>query len=349
MTARRFTLVALTIAFTFGFELAPSVARAEPADPRIETLLSHGVELRRQRRDAEALEEFRQAYALQKAPRTLAQIGLAEEALGLWVEAEAALVEVLAVRGDAWIEKRRAQLQDTLKEIETHLADLEVTVSPSTAEVWINGAHAEPRAGSTTYRVISGRLLIEVRAEGYVEERRTRTIAPGAEEHERFDLARIETPAPLPPAAPQAAEQGSAAIPAPATPEEPRRFADAPQHSAPAPSTLRRTIAWSALGTAGAMGIAGVVFTVMRQQELNHYNDNSRCYFDGVARNVRCASVADDFHRDSTLMVVSYAGAAASAALSGLILLTAPQGSQPPSVGFGAGKDGVQLWFRKDL
>jgi Flp pilus assembly protein TadD len=57
-----------------------AVAYAQPSDP--DALDQHGIALRRQRRDAEALEEFRRSYALRPTPRTLAQIGFAEQALG---------------------------------------------------------------------------------------------------------------------------------------------------------------------------------------------------------------------------------------------------------------------------
>ena len=46
--------------------------------PTRQELAVHGLDLRRQRRDAEALVEFRAAYGIQKSSRALAQIALAQ-------------------------------------------------------------------------------------------------------------------------------------------------------------------------------------------------------------------------------------------------------------------------------
>ena len=85
---------------------APAAAQETPAT----ALLREGIELRRAGRDAEALARFERAHAVEPSPRTLAQMGLAEQALGRWVRAEAHLRAALAPRDDAWIERNRAAL-----------------------------------------------------------------------------------------------------------------------------------------------------------------------------------------------------------------------------------------------
>src|SRR5262245_21211542 len=62
-------------------------------------LVKQGVEQRRQSHDQQALELFKRAYAIDPAPRILAQIGFAEQALGVWADAETHLRTALA-RGD---------------------------------------------------------------------------------------------------------------------------------------------------------------------------------------------------------------------------------------------------------
>src|SRR5437868_2010830 len=92
--SRAFACVALVVA-TAG---VASSARADAADEWVE----RGIELRRTRNDAEALEYFRRAYEIRPTPRTRVQMALAEQALGRWIEAEADLVEALRAQGDAW-------------------------------------------------------------------------------------------------------------------------------------------------------------------------------------------------------------------------------------------------------
>ena len=84
----------------------PSVARADEVDDWID----RGIELRRVRKDGEALEFFRRAYQARPAPRTRAQMALAEQALGRWIEAETDLAETLRTQGDTWVDKNRDKL-----------------------------------------------------------------------------------------------------------------------------------------------------------------------------------------------------------------------------------------------
>src|SRR5262249_56806117 len=58
-------------------------------------IVARGVELRKKGRDAEALSEFKRALAIDKAPRTQAQVALAEQALGPRVAAEHRLLRTV--------------------------------------------------------------------------------------------------------------------------------------------------------------------------------------------------------------------------------------------------------------
>ena len=59
---------------------------AEATGDAAEHLIKQGVELRAKGKDAEALVLFQKAYAATPSPRALAQIALAEQALGRWIE-----------------------------------------------------------------------------------------------------------------------------------------------------------------------------------------------------------------------------------------------------------------------
>src|SRR5687767_13732162 len=82
-----------------------------------EALIKRGVELRRQGEDQAALREFQRAHALAPTPRAAAQIGLAEQALERWTDAEAHLNEALRARNDPWIRKNRAVLEESLRTV----------------------------------------------------------------------------------------------------------------------------------------------------------------------------------------------------------------------------------------
>ncbi|MBK6534365.1 MAG: hypothetical protein IPF99_33800 [Deltaproteobacteria bacterium] len=62
--------------------LVGSRASAQTVDP--EVLMRGGVEARHARRDDAALQLFTQAYDITHSARALAQVGLAEQALGRW-------------------------------------------------------------------------------------------------------------------------------------------------------------------------------------------------------------------------------------------------------------------------
>jgi Flp pilus assembly protein TadD len=110
-------------------------AAAEDSD----AIVSHGVELRREGRDREALEEFERAAKISRTPRVVAQIGTAEVAMGMWPGAEDHLREALGQGGDPWIRKNRVLLERTLATVGTHLGSIEIWGTPSGAEVVVNG------------------------------------------------------------------------------------------------------------------------------------------------------------------------------------------------------------------
>src|SRR6187455_2124299 len=108
-----------------------------------DALVTAGNELRRKGRDAEALEQFRKAVALRRSPRSLAQAGLAAQAVGLWLEAEASLTEALDAADDPWIGKWREVLDESLRAVRKHLATLVVETHVPGAELWIDEQRVE--------------------------------------------------------------------------------------------------------------------------------------------------------------------------------------------------------------
>lgn len=130
-------------------------------------LIDEGVALREEGRDEEALALFEQAYAQTNQARALAQIALAEQALGRFVEAEAHLADALGHDEDAFIRRNRVHLEAALEEIRLRVGDLTVEGGAPGAEVIIGGQAVGVLPLDAPVRVVAGSVAVEVRASGY--------------------------------------------------------------------------------------------------------------------------------------------------------------------------------------
>jgi hypothetical protein len=193
----RLFVVGLALGSGFALALTPPPARA--ADPDVDALLERGVELRRQGRDAEALAVFEEAHAATSSPRALAQVALAHQALGQWLDAEAELVAALETE-HPWIERNRSPLEQALATIRRHLAWLEVLGTPQGATVRLNGRAVGTLPLDEPARVVAGDVRLQVSAEGHETMTRTVSVRPGARAREivRLVVAAPESAVPGP-------------------------------------------------------------------------------------------------------------------------------------------------------
>lgn len=145
--------------------LACGTAVAQGTDPA-DAAIRRGVDLRRQGQDDQALQQFKKAYELSPSPRALAQIGLAEQALGRWVDAETHLEAALGSKRDTWIQKNGAILRGALDAIAKHLGNVQVLGEPVGAEVLIQGKVVGHLPMVSPSRVPIGDAQIEVRHPG---------------------------------------------------------------------------------------------------------------------------------------------------------------------------------------
>lgn len=169
-------------------------ARAQNAvgGPAGEALLREGVELRRAGHDVDALDRFSRAYAASQSPIALAQMGLAEQALGRWVPSEAHVREALASRGSAWIEQNRAPIEAAYAVIARHVGSLEIDGTPRGAAVVIHGERVATLPLDSPVRRLAGRVSVVVTAVGYRPAARTVSIVAARVAHEHFDLERSD-------------------------------------------------------------------------------------------------------------------------------------------------------------
>jgi hypothetical protein len=310
--ARAFaTIVAVGLAL-------PMAAHAQTASDA-ESLIELGVQARTERRDSDALALFRRAYDAEHSARGLAQIGLAEQALGNWVDAEKHLVAAIATENDAWIEKRRGALTSALEVVQSKLASIEVRCEEANAELFLNGNAVGPLP-LPPQRVPAGTVVVELRAEGFnplhealaLESRQSVLLEP----HLSPVVGGGQTPV-----------VGNAVLPATVQPAH----GDSVRSVSPRP--WARTAAWTAFGLGVTFLAEAVTMHVAREVGVAHYNDDSRCFYGTLSREQRCGSVLGQADVEGTLAIVGYSAAAAAFATSGLLFVMVRPAADPSATG----------------
>jgi len=196
---------AASVAALLAVSLTVVTARAADADE----LVAQGIELRREGRDAEALEVFRRAQAIAPTPRITAQLGLAEHALSKWLDAERDLSTALTRADDPWIAKNLEALRSALSAVEAHLGWLQITCDIPGAKLRVAGGSVGETPLSAPVRVVAEPVTVEAQKQGYAPVKLVVSIA--SKQHARVDLAL--TPSAPTPAAPKPVD----ALPPPRT------------------------------------------------------------------------------------------------------------------------------------
>lgn len=252
----RTTAALLTLALSMPPGLVASAATPTAAES--ERYLTKGVELRRQKRHAESLDAFRKAHELDPSPRTLAQIGLAEQSLKRWVDAELHLTQALASSEYPWIAKNRQPLEQALSAVKSHVGQLAV-VGPRGARVIVGEADSGTLPLANPVHVSEGPTSVRVQLDGYVPFERNLSVPGGG------SLTIEATLAPLAPA-----EPAVGAAPAPAALSFDR--------DQPASGQTSRIVGWSLLGVSAAAIAAGVTFLVLDGKETcSKPSPDARC------------------------------------------------------------------------
>jgi hypothetical protein len=294
-------------------------AEAQEKDP--EKLIKKGIELRKKRRDADALAVFREAHALRPTPRSLAQIALAEQALAVWVDAAEHLEEALAAITDPWIRSNEKVLKESLKAIEVHLATLNIMLSPPSAVLRVEN---RPRISGMGIRAsCDSEILVEVSAENYLAQKMKLTPACGKVEQLEISLEKIPPP------------------------PEPKK--EAPQIVAQpvkldTPPSLR-PYAW-VTGGGAVLGLGtGVAFLFVREGHAKRYNDDARCLpANGLTRDQNCGDERDSADRAKLISVAGFViGGAFAAASAALFLLDEPEERSEPGLSCGPYTGGAGL------
>jgi hypothetical protein len=242
--------------------LAGTAARAQSLDEaaraEVEAHLRRGVELRRAGHDDESLAEFVAAHRIEPSPRTRAQLGLARQAVGDWLDADRLLRESLAAPDDPWVSRHRASLESVLAVTATHLGTIDVRANVAGATLRLDGSPVVTLPAAAPLHVLAGMVSMEVSAPGYVTVLRRFVVDPGANLRESVEL--LPEPPPRPPAAAPPVAMTAAIAPPPR-----------PASRAPVRPWWRRW-AWAPTITGGAaLALAGVAVAV-REDAAVRYN-----------------------------------------------------------------------------
>lgn len=289
---------AFAVAITF---FAP-FAHADEADD----LIAKGVELRERGKDEEALALFKRAHAKSATPRARAQVALAEQALGMWIDAERDLSAALGAANDVWIAKHRAALEGALATVKRHLGDLEVRGQDG-AEVYLDGVRLGTAPGP--FRVEAGRRMLEIRARGFVSTTRGVEIPAAGIARETVALVAERTKE------------------APGEPPAPAAEPNAPKTSS------QPILGWSLVGAGGALVVVGVVALLVRQGIVNDYN--ASCPGLGAAQPEGCNDQVSSARTWLTVSIASFAVGGVVATVGGVLVLTSPKGDTRVACGIG--------------
>jgi hypothetical protein len=299
-----------------------TTTNAWAADDKPADLVERGIELRTQNKDDEALALFRRAYGMAPEPRTRAQIGLAEQALGQWVAAEADLEAALSSKGtDAWIAKNAHAIEGALTTIRSHLGSIEARTNAEagTANLVIDGVTIGKLPLAKPARATLGTHRLEVKAPGYASSARTVEIATaGAVLRENFELAR------------EAAANGGSGRNNNNNNGGNNQIGDGPTTPPiiTTPGATQRTLGWVMLGVGLGVGaFAGVSFA-LHDGQVRAYNDDASCPGrSSTTQPPNCADKIDSADRWMTIGIVSAVGGGILAASGLIVLLTAPSAS----------------------
>src|SRR5205814_3955657 len=168
--------------------LAPRARAADADTARAEELIRQANALRQRGQDPAALPLVREAYDVARSPRTAAQLGLVELALGYWVSADDHLSEALAPASHPWIDRNRKVLQESQASARSHVGTLVIEGQPPGADVRVNFVRVGNFPLPASIRVGEGTVTIDVTASGHEDAKRTIMVRGGSTEKVRFDL-----------------------------------------------------------------------------------------------------------------------------------------------------------------
>lgn len=279
----------------------PKAASAAEA----EALLQRGIELRKVGDDRAALALFERAFALGGSARALAQWALAEQALGLWLDADEHLEQALVEKTDPWISAHRATLEAALQEITSQLGALELSCNVVGAEVRVDGRVLGRTPLNGPVKLVAGANVIQVASQGYFDV--VRSVNVDAGQLSRLNVILTSRPA-SPPGAEAVGPSSGASSAANAVGDAARPEVSLTEENGGSPP--RDILLYTTLGLAALGTSVGVTGYVMREVNVGQYNDDRRCSLRmGISRSDECPSQVAAFRRGEVLAIAGFSSA----------------------------------------
>ena len=260
------------------------------ADAGTEDLIQHGIMLRRSGQDEAALAVFLEAEKRSpRSVRVLLHVTTAAQATGRWLLADEYLQKASAFRSDPYYQRHESAIKSVEEAVAQHVGSLRVEGSPAGAEVFLNARSIGklPLAEAKVLEV--GSYELEVKANGYFPLRRPVTITSGLSREAVMLGANREDARSAGPAEPAV------------TPSQ--------SHAQTSAAPLKaRWITWTLAGTSAALLATSVASFVVRGNQGNHWNDDTRCLDasnPGMSREELCGDVKDKAERAERIGIVT--------------------------------------------
>ena len=342
MNLRALTAAAAALLCLLGTARSGSLAvtTALAAEESDDAVIARGVALRKEGDDQAARELFMKVYERSHSARAAGQLGLAEQALGRWEEAEAHLREALRSPNDSWVKKNHDALSRDMLLIKAHIARVEIVGDPEGAEILVNGRTVGKLPLSGPISTSAGSVDIEARAPGYQHEMRTLTLTGG--QYQRL-VMRLQKDEPAPSATATPVPPSSiVSAPPPETPSRATPPAGAKPSVDDQPSPIRPIAKWTALGLAGAGLAVGITSTVVRANKLDSFKSangggcvemNGRAVDPDGNPVAACQGLLDSYKSMRTWQIVGFVSAGGCAATWLALFLTEPPSSAEPRAG----------------
>ena len=187
------------ILFTWSSNAFAGRKNSEPSDSASEAaLIRKGLDLRQKGQDEAALQEFRRAYEASNSGRALAQIALAEQALGRWMEAASHLTAALTRTQEGWISHNKKHLNQALNDIQGHLGSLELPGEAKSGTVKVDGVQMAVLPLTGPLRVPAGSIALEVQSPGFLPIFRNVVVPARGLAREPLVFVAVAKPKPLP-------------------------------------------------------------------------------------------------------------------------------------------------------
>lgn len=145
----------------------------------------------------EARDQFARAHALHPNARTLRGLGFTAFELRNYVEAESSLQAALDSREKPLEGTLRRETEEMLARAQSYVGSITLQLQPATAVLTVDGIRSSPPAsdgpsgGPNSLRLDVGDHVLELRAEGFVAERRAVRVSGGQTQSLQIVLTRL--------------------------------------------------------------------------------------------------------------------------------------------------------------